>query len=261
MRHMIIIVLTFMLSLPVTAQDFQKGMEAYQRNDYAAALREWRPLAEQGYVGAQTNLGLMYDDGKGVPEDHAEAVKWYRLAAEQGDGSAQFNLGSMYNIGRGVPEDHAEALKWFRRAAEQGLANAQFIIGNIYQGMGGTFANRDASDEDKMIAVVFGQHDYAGLGVPRDDIEAAKWYSKAAEQGLSIAQRHICVMYQHGLGVPQDYVEAHMWCSLVERSDNPGLAEIATGDLAMFVEQMTPQQIAKAQRLASEWLEKHGKAE
>ncbi len=48
MRHMIIIALTFMLSLPVTAQDFQEGMEAYQRNDYAAALREWRPLAEQG---------------------------------------------------------------------------------------------------------------------------------------------------------------------------------------------------------------------
>lgn len=261
MRYLIGLVLALSFALPVAAQNFQKGLEAYQRNDYAAALREWRPLAEQGDAAAQTNLGVMYDYGRGVPEDYAEALKWYRKAAKQGHANARFNLGNMYNIGRGVPEEHAEALKWFRKAAEQDHANAQFILGNIYQGMGAIMANENASDEEITIATTFGPHDYAGLGVPPNYTEAAKWYRKAAEQGLVIAQYYICGLYQHGLGVPLDNVQAHMWCSLVERSDHPELPEIATETLAMFVEQMTPEQIAKAQRLASEWLETHGKAE
>ncbi|MCH8098520.1 MAG: sel1 repeat family protein [Proteobacteria bacterium] len=59
-----------------------EGVVAYNRGDYATALREWRPLAEQGDAEAQFNLGLMYYKGRGVPQDYAEAVKWYRLAAE-----------------------------------------------------------------------------------------------------------------------------------------------------------------------------------
>ena len=55
-------------------------------------------------------------------EDDAEAV---RLAAEQGDADAQYNLGAMYDNGRGVPEDDAEAVRWFRLAVEQGHAGAQ----------------------------------------------------------------------------------------------------------------------------------------
>ena len=64
------------------AQDFQKGLEAAQKGDFATALREWQPLAEQGYAGAQYNLGLIYANGKGVTQDYKEAVKWYRKAAE-----------------------------------------------------------------------------------------------------------------------------------------------------------------------------------
>ena len=64
------------------------------------------PIAEQGYAPAQYNLGIMYDNGYGVPQDYAEAMKWYRLAAEQGHTDAQYNLGLMYDNGRGVPQDY-----------------------------------------------------------------------------------------------------------------------------------------------------------
>ena len=67
-----------------------------------------RTRAEQGDAAAQANLGVMYETGRGVPQDAAEAVRWYRLAAEQGNASAQFNLGGMYASGRGVPHDDAE---------------------------------------------------------------------------------------------------------------------------------------------------------
>ena len=85
--------------------DFAKGAAAYENGDYTAALREWKPLAEQGDAGAQYNLGVMYYHGRGVPQDYKTAMKWYRLAAEQGDADAQFNLGVIYGKGEGVPQD------------------------------------------------------------------------------------------------------------------------------------------------------------
>jgi len=77
--------------------DFQKGLTAAQSGDFATALREWEPLAEQGDASAQFSLGAMYEKGKGVPQDYKTAVKWYRLAAEQGYASAQSILGWMYD--------------------------------------------------------------------------------------------------------------------------------------------------------------------
>ncbi len=109
---------TLGLTAPAGA-GFDEGVAAYNRGDYATALREWRPLAEQGNAGAQNNLGVMYDMGQGVSQDDAEAVKWYRKAAEQGDAKAQNNLGNMYDKGKGVPQDYAEAVGWRRKAAEQ----------------------------------------------------------------------------------------------------------------------------------------------
>jgi hypothetical protein len=64
------------------AADFQAGLQAYRRGDYATALEELLSLAEQGNPTAQYRLGVMYDSGFGVAQDYAEAMKWYRLAAE-----------------------------------------------------------------------------------------------------------------------------------------------------------------------------------
>jgi len=93
------------------------ALAAYDRGDYATALLLWRPLADQGHVSAQISLGLMYDNGHGVPQDYAEAVKWYRKAVRQGNAAAQNNLGTMYDLGKGVPQDYVEAHKWYNLAA------------------------------------------------------------------------------------------------------------------------------------------------
>ena len=66
-----------MLATSAFAQDLNKGVDAYNAGDYATALQEFRPLAEQGNASAQNNLGWMYYKGQGVPQDYAEAVKWY----------------------------------------------------------------------------------------------------------------------------------------------------------------------------------------
>ena len=64
--------------------DLDDGVAAYESGDYATALKEFRPLAEQGHAVAQFKLGVMYDHGYGVPENDTEAVKWLRKAAVQG---------------------------------------------------------------------------------------------------------------------------------------------------------------------------------
>jgi hypothetical protein len=65
-------------------------------------------------------------------DDDKEAVKWYRLAAEQGDATAQYNLGLMYYEGQGVPQDNKEAVKWWRLSAGQRDEYAQFNLAMMH---------------------------------------------------------------------------------------------------------------------------------
>ncbi len=144
------------LTTSVFSQDFNKGLAAAQTGDFATALQEWRPLAEQGDASAQFNLALMYSNGMGVLQDDAEAAKWYLRAAEQGNASAQNNLGLMYRKGNGVLQDDAEAVKWFRMAAEQGDAQAQTNLGFMY---------------------------HYGKGVLKDNTMAHMWYNIGSANG------------------------------------------------------------------------------
>jgi TPR repeat protein len=105
---------------------------AFQKTDYAKALKLARPLAEAGDPRAEAVLGSAYYRGRGVPQNDSEAAKWFRLAADQGNAAARFTLGVMYGEGRGVPQDYAEAARWYRRAAEQGDAQAQYNLGLAY---------------------------------------------------------------------------------------------------------------------------------
>ncbi len=70
-------------------------MEDYERGAYATALKEWRPLAEQGIARAQSNLGSMYEYGEGVPQDDVQARMWLNLAAAQGDELARIHRDRM----------------------------------------------------------------------------------------------------------------------------------------------------------------------
>jgi uncharacterized protein len=127
-----LLLLTILVANPAFSADFQKAENAYNKGDYTTALREWTPLAEQGDLYAQTALGIMYYEGKGIPQDYKAAINWFTLAAEQGIDLAQFNLGQMYRNGKGIPQDYENAAKWFTLAAEQGNDLAQNSLGFQY---------------------------------------------------------------------------------------------------------------------------------
>lgn len=90
---------------------------AYDRSNYATALKVWLPKAKEGDPQAQTYVGEIYEKGLGIQPDYEAAVHWYRQAAEQGYAPAMINLGFLYEKGLGVPQDSLAALNWYRKAS------------------------------------------------------------------------------------------------------------------------------------------------
>lgn len=99
---------------------FEEGSAAYSKGDYQRAAKILTPWAEQGNVSAQTMLGSLFMEGKGVEEDFEQARRWYRMAAEQGSVNAQYNMAIMCYNGDGGEQDDVEAYMWFAVAAKNG---------------------------------------------------------------------------------------------------------------------------------------------
>ena len=113
-------------------QELEQCKVNFSKQNYTEAFKYCKKSAEQGHEEAQFNLGVMYDNGKGVKQDYFKAFEWYQKAADQGQSDAQYNLGVMYDRGQGVKQDYFKAVEWYQKAAEQGYAKAQFILGLIF---------------------------------------------------------------------------------------------------------------------------------
>ena len=120
LRFIIALVLSLVCFAVPAWADFQAGEEAYNRGDYAAALRELRPVAKQGNASAQYYLGVLYEIGRGVAQDYAQARQWIEKAAAQGNAKAQEFLGTTYFKGHGVPQNFVQAHMWYNLAAANG---------------------------------------------------------------------------------------------------------------------------------------------
>lgn len=121
----------------------------------AEELQTLHTQAAQGNAAAQYNLGVLYANGRGVPQDYVQARQWYEQAAAQGHREAQYNLGVLYDKGHGVPQDYVQARQWYEQAAAQGFAMAQLNLGVLY---------------------------HNGQGIPQDDVRAYMWYNLATPQ-------------------------------------------------------------------------------
>jgi len=95
-----------------SAGELVAGLAAYQNGDYARALAEFQPLADDGDITAQYYMGELYLKGQGVPQDFEKAVEWFALAAEYGHGHAQANLGALLTLGLGTRRDLETAYYW-----------------------------------------------------------------------------------------------------------------------------------------------------
>ncbi|OQW33498.1 MAG: hypothetical protein A4E19_03650 [Nitrospira sp. SG-bin1] len=112
--------------------------------------------AQAGDPNAQNELGILYSEGRGLPENYSEAKDWFKKAAHQGHAGAQVNLGTLYSLGRGAPYSDHMALFWFQKAAEQRNALAFAKLGMMYE---------------------------RGRAVPQSLIEAHMWYNLSVAYG------------------------------------------------------------------------------
>ena len=111
----------WLAALPAAADEFTRGLSAYNAADYRAAFDAWYPLADENDAKAQTALAFLYLKGLGVRQDDTRAAGWYRRAAQLGRPEAQFFLGTLYHLGRGVPQNDRLAHVWCEIALAGGV--------------------------------------------------------------------------------------------------------------------------------------------
>jgi TPR repeat protein len=268
--------------LPVNAGQFEDAEAAVNTGDYVTALRLLGTLADQDNTYAERLLGIMYIQGRGVPQDYALGMRWMRIAANKGLADAQNWVGILYQRSWGVERNEAEAVKWFRLAADQGLIAAQNNLADTY--LLGLGVPQDFSEAFKWYRIAADQNSsYAenvigigyehGLHVAQDDAEAFRWYRRAANRiyerpgdtWIHSPQYNIGAMYASGRGTAQDYVRALMWFTLAAAFGDtkpPGPLGIKLVDTSKYtaLEQrdrlmalMTSAQITEAERMAREW--------
>ena len=117
--------------------DFDDAYGYLKQKEYIKALKEFKPLAEQGHVPSQMNLGWMHHKGLGVEQNYKTAIKWYEMAANQDNEDAQHTLGNLYRNGEGkkdaVTKDLNKAMYYYKKASDNGFPYSTFTIGVMYE--------------------------------------------------------------------------------------------------------------------------------
>jgi localization factor PodJL len=154
-----------------------------------------RTAAAQGDVAAQFEVAARFAEGRGVKQDFRQAHDWYQRAAAKGHVPSQYRIGTLFERGLGVPADIGRAKAWYKRAAEQGNVKAMHNLAVL-----------SANSEG---------------GQTPDYTTAAQWFLEAANRGLADSQFNLAVLHENGLGVRKDNVEAAKWYAIAARGGDP----------------------------------------
>ncbi len=250
------------------------------KQDYNQALKWYSLAAHQGHPEAQYILAGMYTLGQGIQKNFIIAYMWLNLAIlngielatstrnhiattmspvqiteaekltqewlfnykqEHAKVQATMNEAQAYNDSHDVSNhsdefnkgkvaydkgDYKTALREWQPLAQRGNAEAQLYLGRIY---------------------------YNGMGVSQDYQQAIKWFSLASEQGHTVAQIALAFAYYDGNGVAKNIVLTQMWFNVAASNGGKEIASLRD----KFATEMTPEQIAEAEKLTQEWLANH----
>lgn len=190
---------------------YKRGIGIYQSNEQAF---ERFKMAANSIPQAMYELGLCYINGIGIEQNIEKAFECFSCAAQNGIPEAQFELGICYRYGEGTEQDINTAMHWYEKAANQGYLRAYQNLGIIYQiGLGDVLVDyvkafccfKKASEEENPDSFFsIGNCFLNGLGVDKNEKEAASWFIKAADMGEPDSMFHLAWMYQEGIGVEQN---------------------------------------------------------
>ena len=148
-----------------------------KKSQFHKAFYWWKRAANQGHMGATTNVGTCYLMGTGVEQDYEKAASWYLKSSPECD-IATLKLGALYFFGEGVPVNYQEALRCFRKGAKKGCTTSQFQLGVMFS---------------------------KGLGVPKDEVQASKYWTASSSKDCTQSMIYLAEAYCLGKGVPLDY--------------------------------------------------------
>lgn len=150
-------------------------------------------------------------DGKGSEQ---QAFKLYQQAAMHNHPDAINNLADMYLNGEGTEIDETKAFIWFTKAAQLGVVEAMYTLGILYEQGLGTEENAKLAFQHYMQAATGGYEEamyrvgmiyFSGeLGQQRDEVQAVKWFMKAAEKFQVDAIYNLAYCFEQGAGTEQN---------------------------------------------------------
>lgn len=177
--------------------------------DYDSA-KKWYKMAQAHYTPASIALGYIFDT---VEDDYLNAAENYQLAVTAGDPIAQFNLGLIYEDGKGIPVDQQKARELYTQSAEQGysramtrLAGVYFRQHNIQQAL--HWYKKAAALGENFAQYHLGLLSETAVGTKLNFADAVKYYQLSSDQGNEKAKLALARMYQYGLGVAKDQAHA-----------------------------------------------------
>lgn len=186
------------------------GIKFASLKQHQKAFLLFMQAGDRGHPMAQFNLGLCYENGKGVEKDLVKAVECYENAAAQGQAGAMYNLAILYMQGEGgLSKDLQHSIELLKEAAEHGLCKAQSFLGLYYADESSSHCDYEkavpylkmaAAKNDSSAEYTLGICYERGLGVEKDMPRAGMFYKSAAEHGHTGAQYNIGVFFEHGLG-------------------------------------------------------------
>ncbi len=210
---------------PVTPS-IAAGTVAARNRDFALALANFKPLAEQGDVDAERAMGqLLMQNCTGI-EDRPAGLQWLTKAAAAGNVPAKTLLGLAYLTGHGVPQDDNKAFAFFSQSAEAGNAVGEMQLGYLY---------------------------LTGRGVPQDKYQGLQWTVKAAEQGNANALGNIAAAYMRGEVLEKDTDRAAYFLALANERSNPAQRAEMMGISQEIRQAVSASDLARATSRAQRW--------
>jgi len=241
---MIFILVGSSLETAKAASPFEDGVAAFHRKDYATALNLWLPLVEKDKMGGTAfNLGILYENGWGIPKNYNEAFKYYKISAERGFMLAFNNLATFYRNGFGVEKNLNSAVYWYEQGVEKGDKTA---FNNLIQ-----LANENHPVALDHVGALY----LNGRFVPKNYQEAFKYYSRAAKQNVSSSQMQLAFLYATGQGVKADVVKAYVWWNVVlgindfEKDEKDNIIRQIKENTQIAEKNMSSQQLQKAKAI------------
>ncbi|MDO4210189.1 MAG: hypothetical protein Q4D23_00495 [Bacteroidales bacterium] len=230
-----------------TEAEFQLGMIYLQVPDYREKANEGlervRKAAEAGVLDAIMVMAQIHDEG-GPAHNMEECIKWLTIGAERGHKHAQCRLGQIYVHGRGVERDMQKGYNYLVFSAQQNYTPAIYLLAELnllytnnnpqalQQGM--AQLSQCVKESYPPAFMLMGQCCLEGRAVPKDQAQAVKFFTLAANNGVDNAAILLAKLYSGDIEQVEfdtDPEQAKHWYEVACENGHP----VALTDFAVSI--------------------------